>query len=133
MTAPAINIPQEMLQGIVAKAILEGVGTDTRDLLIQQALTYLVAPTKMSGDYSSRNTGPSPIQQAFEIAAGQVVHQMARELVAENQEFQQAVRTMLTEAITQVVTDPESENYNSVLDKLRKSVAEVLLYSSVRD
>lgn len=94
-----IKINHDVMQTIVHKAILEGIGTEQRDLLMQQALQYLI--TEPRNTYGSPS--PSPLQTAFNNAVTKAARLIVEELVSES-DLQDRIREWAGKALTEYVS-----------------------------
>lgn len=118
----SISIPADAMQAIVQKAIFEGISAEQRELLVQQAIEYLVAPP--TNGYGQRGTSPleSAFQNAVAIAANQIVRELVkeseftaritemvektlREFVAQDVRMVEAVGSAVGTAVTEVIRD----------------------------
>jgi hypothetical protein len=120
MTGIDLKFDQDTMSAIVTKAILDGLGQDQRDLLIQQAVTALVTPAR-GGMYSS--TPKTPIQEAFESAATQVCHRVAAEILTQDAAFLERVRELTREAISTAMA-ADSSAAEDLRRKILSAIAE---------
>lgn len=93
----AINIPADAMQTIVQRAILEGISSDQRDLLVEQAVKYLIAPQKSAYPYDKN---PSPLESAFNHAVTVAAEKLVNEMVANTPEFMAKVREQVQTSMT---------------------------------
>ena len=94
-----VKIDAEAMSAVVSRAILEGVSSEQRDLLLEQAVKALVTPPQRES-WRAGPPDPTPLQGAFDRAAQTVVNKVAMEMVGENEEFAQRVRELVGEAIS---------------------------------
>lgn len=99
-----IQIDTEAIQTIAQKAILEGLGQDQRDLIIQQAVEGLLARPKNQNSWRGDHD-PSPLQIAFNNAVSSVAMQIAREVVAEDERVKERIRELMGEVIAELLGD----------------------------
>lgn len=99
-----VKIDAEAMQSVVAKALMEGISTEQRDLIMEQAVKALITPPKNS---YGRVDGQTPLQDAFDMAATSAVRTLAREAIEKHPEFRERVDAMLGEAITNALQGSE--------------------------
>lgn len=114
-----VKIDTEAMTAVVSRAILEGISTEQRDLLLEQAVTALVTPAKTN---SWDRTGTTPLQNAFNLAAQTVVNKVAFEMVEANEPFARRVRDLVGEAIATA-----AETDYDLKEKVGRAVADALL------
>ena len=101
-----IDLSDEQLQEVVSVAILQAIDKTQRDNLIKEAIRGLLAPKEEPGGYG--RTGPTPIQEAFNHAVSGVAHQVAREMLENDPETKEKIRSLLNDVL-QRVFDHERE------------------------
>lgn len=131
MSEHGITFPPEMMQQIVSKALIEGMGQEVRDSLIEQAVQALLVPTKIN-TYDARATGPTPIQTAFDNAARSAVNQVAREVLEEDETFKARVKELMLDAVAQALSDPASSGYSTLREEIVAAVAGVIGRADVK-
>ena len=96
-----MNITDEAMTSVVAKAILDSLDADQRATLIQDALKHMIEPTEVERNYR-KEKGPSRLQTAFrqqlEFVAGQVIREQLQESHVRD-EIRVFVEKALTEAL----------------------------------
>jgi tRNA(Ile2) C34 agmatinyltransferase TiaS len=112
-----IKLDEAAVQQAVSAAVLEQLGADGQRTLVEAALLYLMTPPK---DAYRRNA-QSPLQDAFNAAVGAAARKIVLELVEENEEFKEKIRTQVGEAFIKM----EATNFTDYLgtalsDALRK-------------
>ena len=75
---PDIKIDDEVMRGIVQKAILDSLSSEQKELVIADALKYLITRTTAQRGYSTV-TEPSPLEYAFREAVRGVALEVVRE------------------------------------------------------
>jgi hypothetical protein len=120
-----IKIDEELLRGIVHKAILEGVGPAQRDLLMVSALEHLTAVPPSQG-YGHKPI--SPLQEAFNSAVGRVCFEVARELVTEDPAFKAKVADLMRGAMATALAKPGTGNVagERFQEQMASAMSEVL-------
>jgi hypothetical protein len=93
-----VSIDPDTMRTVVAKAILDGLSQEQRDLVIEQAVKALITPTKPAGSFGSA-TGPSPLQQAFDMAVHRACNKVADEILANTPEFQERLRGLFSDTV----------------------------------
>lgn len=116
----SINVESGVMQSIVTKAILEGIGTEARDLVLEQAVQYLTIPPKKRNFYDSEPE--THLQAAFNEAVGVAVRQTAHDLVRDNEALQQRIRELIEQAVKAVLQESDS----TLPDAIRKAVGDVI-------
>lgn len=124
-----IKIDSEAMQSIVAKAVLEGIDANQREALLEQAVRYLITPPK--GDRYGYGVSPAtPLQTAFDNAVQASIHRTAVELVQGDEALQQRLKTLVTNAIADIMTE---ERYDDLAEAVRKSLGSTLSEFRKRD
>jgi hypothetical protein len=95
-----IKIEQDKVQEIISQAILRELGSEQRDLLIAQAIQYLLKEQQAGSGYSSRKF--IPLHDAFNNAVANSARQIAHDYIHNNAEVQQKLKELLTEAMDRV-------------------------------
>lgn len=97
-----IKIDDDIMQTVVAKAILEGIGPEQQNLLIEQAIRYLNTAPDSRGYGGPKPV--SPLQDAFDsavrIAAGDVVRELVR-----TEEYGEQIRAKIAEVVSAFLED----------------------------
>ena len=107
-----LKIDESAVKDVVAAAIMEQLGVEGRERLISAALTYLLTdPPKPQYGQAS----PSPLQQAFNMAAGVAAREIVQKEVAESPEFIAKVREHVGAAMAKI---DEAEYTSYVADAL---------------
>lgn len=117
-----IKLDSNAVQSIVARALLEELGEETRNNLIQQALTYLISEPEKN--FYGRPGGKSPLQTAFEKAAVEVANSYVIELFKKD-EF----RRNIDRAVLKFVQDKFKETdwlYDSIGQAVGNQVGALL-------
>lgn len=112
-----LDIDQEALREVVKAAILEQLGTEGRERLIAAALEHLLTPPPP--DSYTRQRMPSPLEEAFNIAAATVARQIVMEEVAKDPVFIAKVREQVGAAVVKM----DEDNYT---DYVADALAEAL-------
>jgi hypothetical protein len=98
---------EEQLKGIVSEALLRSLDENTREVLIRDAITYLLTPKEKVNMYSSDRT---PLQSTFYYAVEQVAHKVIRELLTqEDGPYWARFRGAVQQAFDKVFADPNSQ------------------------
>lgn len=122
MTGP-FTIDSASMSTIVAKAIMEGIAQDQRDILMEQAIAKLIAPSKRNDGYRTTE-GPSPLQEAFDNAVEQACHRVVAELVTERPEFNDRIRAAVTEAMGKLIDGTDYDLSSRVGSAVGSAVTE---------
>jgi hypothetical protein len=103
-----LELSDDQMRAVMAKAILDTVTPEKRDELITKAIGFLMIPEK-TGSYGGQTT--SPLERAFQEAARVVAEKLAREALAADTKF--------AEQITKLFEDVAAKLFaNEVRDKL---------------
>jgi hypothetical protein len=110
-----LKIDEAAVRDVVAHAIMEQIGAEGREKLIEAALQALLEPPKdRYGSY-----GYTPLQAAFNNAVQSVAAQVVREQVADDPVFIARVKEKVGEALIKM----DDENYtNYVADALAQAL-----------
>lgn len=96
-----ITVDSNVLSTLVAKSLLESIEPEQKELMVEQALKYLI--TKPNSSYAST----SPLQDAFNSAVHQTSFSVVRDILQE-EEFEEAIRNACREALMQLLKDKNS-------------------------
>lgn len=91
MTGMNISIPQEELNIILGKAILDSLTDDAKNTIIAEAIAHLNTPVGNSWDHKKQ----TPLQNAFNLAVQQLTNVLVHELVEEH--FRADIKSKLAE------------------------------------
>lgn len=95
-----VNLNDEQLNTIVAKAVLDAITPEKREELIGNAVKHLLAGNPDGA--SSYGDQRSRLQRAFDAAVGEVAMKVAREHV-ETSEIQAQCKALIAEAVDRVM------------------------------
>jgi uncharacterized membrane-anchored protein YjiN (DUF445 family) len=110
--AESIVIDSTAVRAIVTKAIMEQLGADQQQLLIEQALGHLLEETTVKGQYGLRDqVVPSPLELSFRDAVAKI----AREVVYDYLETD-AVRAVVREAVVKAIDKKIEEQGSWILE-----------------
>lgn len=107
-----IKLTDEMLNGVISGAILQMLTPEVRTQLIGDAVKSLLEES------SDRWGSKSKIQEAFEHAAREVCHTVAREMLLDDPKVKAEMAAMLTAAWETMIQDR-----NAVINKLAHTLA----------
>lgn len=118
MTHSTLTIPEETMRSLIGDAILAGIDQDARNTLIQSAINFLVAPSKVNVGYGRTETQDSPLENAFKVAINQYAQGYVREWVENTDEVQTALRGQLNELLASYKTKlDESWEFKTALNE----------------
>ena len=103
MTTPPPTT-DDLMQSLVAEAMMKHLDQATRDKLIQSALKSLIDPTEVPGSFGRK--GPSKLEDAFNRAAYDVALKIMNEMVKE-EPFQNKIRELIRTAVERMSVDKE--------------------------
>jgi hypothetical protein len=89
------SINDEQLQGILAQHILDSIGPETRDRLVQDALSFLMTAQE---DPYNRKKLPSPLAAAFQKEVTKVAEDVVRQIIGTDK-----IKAQVEDAIQTVV------------------------------
>lgn len=95
-----IKLDGDAVASIAATAIFEAMDIDTRNSVIQQALSYLLTPAQVTSGYNNRGASETPLQQAFNQGVRDATFKLVREYITESEEIKQGILSMLGPLIT---------------------------------
>ena len=102
-----MQLDDKALVPIVAKAIMDGIDTGQRDLLIQKALEDMMAPRVEEGLYGKRTQKGSKLQEIFEDAVYVHVRKRVDEMLEADSNVKAQLDKFARDAITKALTDDD--------------------------
>jgi hypothetical protein len=121
VNTPSVNINSEVMQSLVAKAIIDSIEPEQKQLLLEQALAWIVAPRIEYG----RQVNDSPLQQAFTQAVREAAVVAVRELVAEAP-IKAAIEEKVREKVTVLLAEEQSWLFDSVGNAVGERITEIM-------
>ena len=97
-----VELTPEHLESIFSIAILNALDDETKNTLIQGAITYLTQPVKVN--YGNQQK-LSPLELAFRSALDASARKHIEQYLQEHEEFDKKVREIIDEAIGQIMGD----------------------------
>lgn len=94
-----IQIPQEVIAGAVTAAIFEKLTHEQREALLKASLAHLVEQQPTRNAYGQSTPGPSPLQEAFNREAANMLSRLARERLEADPKFKDLVDGILDECL----------------------------------
>lgn len=101
MATGNITIDTEAVRELVARGIIDAIGPEQRDLVIQQAVQALLEAPK---DTYGRVSGDTPLQQAFNNAVRQIATDVVKDYLNVD-EVKTQVRQKIVEVVEQLLTE----------------------------
>ena len=123
----SIHIEGDAMRAIVAKAVLEGISQDQRDLLVEQAIQYIITAPPKPSTYGAVQQ-PSPLQAAFQNAIQLSLSETARRVV-DSEPVRQRVDQLMADALADVMKTDNS----SLPDAVRAALGQAISTYSSRD
>lgn len=111
-----IELPADLVRSTVATIILDKLTPEQREGLLAASLAHLVEPRKpqASHGYASPKQTPSPLQEAFNEAAAQMLAQLARERLESDPRFRAAIDGILDECLARLYSsESAADGYQS--------------------
>lgn len=98
-----IELPAELVRSTVASIILDKLTPEQREGLLAASLAHLVEPTKnIHARYGDSTHLPSPLQDAFNRAAGAMLAKLANERLNSDPRFRAAIDGILDECLARL-------------------------------
>lgn len=113
-----VNLSDDNMKDIIAKAVLDTLTPESRNDLIQNSIKSLLT-TKPSGGYGS----VSPLQSAFNEAIATVARQVASEQLKANAEVKTALEKLITDAWGKLTHD---DGYSLLVEKVVAAMTSAL-------
>ncbi len=110
----------EELKGIMSEAILRAVDEKTRDALIKQAITHLLAPGEPV--YQGGKRRLSPLEEAYQWAVESYAKRVAHELLEQDEAVKAQVKGLLTEAMERAFV----KHREATVERVANAIAEGL-------
>ena len=99
-----MQITDEQVRAIVAKSILESLGPEVREKMLERAIVSIITPPK-KGDYGHYGQDKkSDLETQFEMAARIEVQRIVRELVEKDGTIQARIREVVGGALTKALS-----------------------------
>lgn len=109
-----IELSEENLKSVVSEAIMNSLSLEQRNVLIQNAISYLLTPTSNSL-YDQKK---SPMQEAFNNAISQVAREVVTEEMKSNSEIKLKIKELMANAIEKMF-EPEAQN--AIISNIQES------------
>ena len=90
-----IDFPEDSLKELVAGWVMNQMSSEQKERVLAQAMAYLLTPKKES----YQTVAISPLEHAFTNACSQVMHQVAKEMILDNEEIRSKIATKLGEGL----------------------------------
>jgi hypothetical protein len=122
-----MEIPNDVMQQMVAKAIFETMTPEQREALVSGAITHLL--TKPPKDQRIGGPAPrSPLQEAFEMAVYKLAREMSIDMIANDEGVRTKVKGLFTDVMDKVFDNED------VREKIATKMAEGMsdIFRSVR-
>jgi hypothetical protein len=114
-----VKIPPEAMEAIVAKAIFESLTPETRNALLEKAVTSLFE-RKRGNSYDSR----TELQQLFDDATKSVAGKLVREHLETNADFVAKIDQIFKDAVERAFKDEKREAMvTAIADAIVKGVS----------
>lgn len=110
-----VNLSDDNMKDIIAKAVLDTLTPESRETMIQEAIKSLLV-TPPSTTYGRAK---APLQEAFDSAVQQVAVKIAEEQLRENTEVQAIITKLIADAWTQLVLP---ERYSALVGKIVQAI-----------
>ena len=94
-----IKIPDDKMKEIVGGAILKEIGENQRDMLISQAISYLLTKQENTGYYNNKSN--IPLVTAFNHALEKVVKEVAEDFIKNDPQIRASIQDLLVKAANQ--------------------------------
>lgn len=101
------TVSSDDMRAAVAKAVLDTLDQNKRDLLVQQALENLIAPRKDSRSYGSDK--PSILEETFNSELAMYAREVVREYFTEDGPMKEKLNGFIQRMVEKMLTDEEGE------------------------
>lgn len=95
-----VNLDGPAIEALVSKAILDDIGPEQRDKLLQAALKGLLQPMY--------EQGPTHLQHVFTDSARRVAAELIREQLLQDPGFKERVQTFVVATVDRVLKNPDA-------------------------
>lgn len=96
-----IEFDEDGLKDLVSGWVLQQMSGDQREAVLASAIKHLI--TEPTGNYGYK--GASPLQAAFNLAVERVMHEVAREMLAEDPHVRASIRELIGQAFTKWLSE----------------------------
>jgi hypothetical protein len=114
-------IETDQVKELVSAAIMQGITTDQRNILIKSAIEYLITPPKKENFYGRDPV--SPLQEAFNNGIYTAAQVIAREVVASDPAVQEKIRALLNDALVNVFETHREQTIDSLASAITAGLA----------
>lgn len=113
-----VNLNDDAMKQLVAKAIFDGLGEEQRQALVQEAISSLLNDKANSRDYNS----PTVIQSLFNSAVANAAGQIVRERIKTDEVFQAQLNQLFSD-VARAFFKAGTDDYNGVVEKMAGQMA----------
>ncbi len=114
-----IKLDDKLIKSVVSEAILSAMDAQQRELLLKNAIQYLL--TKQDG-YGGRQQ-PSPIESAFNTAVENAARILVAEMLGGDDGFKNTIRGLIVSAVDKLETDNRDERVRRIADAIQRGIA----------
>lgn len=113
-----VSMSSEALKELMGEAILRSIDQKTRDELIKNAIASLIVVPKKKNYYDSE----SPLQEAFEFAAGNLCRDLVREMMLKDEAFRASIRSLIVSAVERATTNKLESISNTIGNAISNAI-----------
>lgn len=115
-----IKLDEEQMRNIVSKAILEGLGTEQKDMLIQGALQYLLSvPDSGNPGFGQRRDGRTVLQKIFDQQLEYYANRICTEYLETGENMQKLRETVIAAVDTHL---SNTDTYKDLSQKFASAI-----------
>lgn len=113
-----VNISDDVLQQIVAKAIVEAMTPEKRDELIKAALVTLIQPQKDRYGSSTK----SQLQEVFEVEVRKVTHEVIRAALETDTGIRAQIDGVFRDALAKAFGEGREKMVGKIADQITEGL-----------
>lgn len=119
-----IQVDESKVAGLVSAALLAELSPERRDLLIQDALKYLITGVERKHPYGgATEKDPSPLEKAWRSAVYDCASKLVRDEIAKSDELTASIRALIADSITKAFN---GEGREKLVDKVSAAIVSAL-------
>lgn len=102
-----LTLDSEAMNAAMQKAVLDALGQQGQEIIVGQAVKYLLAQQPATGGYGSV-AQPSPLMKAVNEATIRTAHTIVQQQFENNPEFVASIEGMVKEAFAKILNDSDA-------------------------
>lgn len=116
-----MNLNDENLKSIVAKAIIDSITPESREKLIQDSITSILTSEETTSAYG-RTKSKSPLQKAFDESVITYAQKYANEILENDQDFKSKIEILFQEVSKKLFEDQREELVDGIVRMIRNAL-----------